>query len=349
MASTTEMLAPLDGSSLYKEAAKTAGNSVLGKDEFLNLLVAQMKYQNPLEPMSNTESIAQLAQFSALEQMTNIAQGQQEGSAYSLIGKYVIGNLYNESTGLSETIYGTVSSVKKSGNEMYLIIDGQELPLSNVSHVTDTNYNALGAINNNIATNQSLTLIGKNIQAILTDADGNITKFVEGKVDYVKVSNGRTILMVNDVEVFAEEVLLVSDGPKLIDTKPVTAVTYDDNKEEVRTTGKIKRIEFVDNKPYLVIAGENGDKKIAVDTISDVTEAINLLGKNVDTKDVRGKVEEIVIKSGAVYLMVDGQQVKLETVRKALTEGTYYEPAADTAGETTDENGTVDETSETDE
>ncbi|MCP4213854.1 MAG: hypothetical protein GY765_04315 [bacterium] len=49
--------------------------SDLGKDAFMELLITQMTNQNPLEPMENTEFIAQLAQFSALEQQQNIAQG----------------------------------------------------------------------------------------------------------------------------------------------------------------------------------------------------------------------------------------------------------------------------------
>ncbi|MBE6073330.1 MAG: flagellar biosynthesis protein FlgD [Selenomonas ruminantium] len=50
-------------------------NDALGKDAFLQLLVTQMKYQDPLDPQDNGEYLAQLAQFSALEQMTNVADG----------------------------------------------------------------------------------------------------------------------------------------------------------------------------------------------------------------------------------------------------------------------------------
>ncbi|MDD7763165.1 MAG: flagellar hook capping FlgD N-terminal domain-containing protein [Selenomonadales bacterium] len=53
----------------------SATNSTLGKDAFLQLLVTQMRYQDPLDPQDNSEYLSQLAQFSALEQMTNVAEG----------------------------------------------------------------------------------------------------------------------------------------------------------------------------------------------------------------------------------------------------------------------------------
>ena len=55
-----------------KEATK---NDDLGKDAFLQLLVTQLKNQDPLDPQDNSSYIAELAQFSSLEQMTNVAKG----------------------------------------------------------------------------------------------------------------------------------------------------------------------------------------------------------------------------------------------------------------------------------
>ncbi len=75
------------------------GGSDLDKTAFLNLLVAELKNQNPLEPMSNTEFVAQLAQFSSVEQLVSVNEGlnilgiQQMGmanaQAASLIGSEV--------------------------------------------------------------------------------------------------------------------------------------------------------------------------------------------------------------------------------------------------------------------
>ena len=56
-------------------STSTNSNSSLNKDAFLQLLVTQMQYQDPLDPQDNSQYLSQLAQFSSLEQMTNVADG----------------------------------------------------------------------------------------------------------------------------------------------------------------------------------------------------------------------------------------------------------------------------------
>ena len=89
---TTAPTAPAGSSS---PAAK-ATNTILGKDDFLKLLVGQLKNQDPLNPTSDTDFIGQMAQFSQLEQTTNMASAneeliaQQRGArAVALLGRSV--------------------------------------------------------------------------------------------------------------------------------------------------------------------------------------------------------------------------------------------------------------------
>lgn len=84
----------------------------MGQVDFMRLLVAQMRNQNPLEPQSNTEFMAQLAQFESLNQMRTMSQGiqimqamQELSSATSMIGKTVTGQQVN-ATGATRDIVG---------------------------------------------------------------------------------------------------------------------------------------------------------------------------------------------------------------------------------------------------
>jgi len=107
------------------------GTSALGKDEFLNLLVTQMQYQDPLEPSSDTEFIAQMAQFSSLEQMQNLNDTFSTFQAYSMVGKYATANF-----GM-ETIEGYVESITTVGDTTYALIDGTSVDVSEIFKVTD--------------------------------------------------------------------------------------------------------------------------------------------------------------------------------------------------------------------
>ena len=115
--------------STYSESKNTVTS--LGKDEFLNLLVTQMQYQDPLEPSSDTEYIAQLAQFSSLEQMQNLNDAFAKFQSFSMVGKYATANF-----GM-ETIEGYIESITTVGDTTYASIDGTSVDISEIYKVTD--------------------------------------------------------------------------------------------------------------------------------------------------------------------------------------------------------------------
>lgn len=114
----------------------------LDRDAFLRLLMTEMQNQDPLEPMDNSEMIAQLAQFTSLEQMNNLNESFESLasnmdqlnfiSAQSLIGKYV------EGYGMDEQIHsGVVDSVTLDGSIVVLSVEGHYIPMTGVLGITD--------------------------------------------------------------------------------------------------------------------------------------------------------------------------------------------------------------------
>lgn len=94
----------------------------LGKDDFLKLLITQLSNQDPTSPMENTEFIAQMAQFSSLEQMTNMSSSFEKMAAYinsseatSTLGKVVELNIGDTTT------TGVVEGATRGANPQILV------------------------------------------------------------------------------------------------------------------------------------------------------------------------------------------------------------------------------------
>ncbi len=118
---------------------KSNATSGMDKESFLKLLVAQMQYQDPLEPTSNTEYIAQYAQFSQVEQMQNMASTMELQRASSLVGQEVYIKT-TTSSGESKYVRGQVDYVVFEGGKAYLAIDEELYSLDDLDTVVDKTY-----------------------------------------------------------------------------------------------------------------------------------------------------------------------------------------------------------------
>jgi flagellar basal-body rod modification protein FlgD len=113
-------------------AATTPGNpnGILGQNDFLKLMVAQLQAQNPLEPGNSNEFVNEIAQFTQVEQVTNLANANELSSAVQLIGHTVS---YNGASG--EPATGTVQSVQSTSSGTTVTVEG--VPGVKLSSITE--------------------------------------------------------------------------------------------------------------------------------------------------------------------------------------------------------------------
>ncbi|HVM19931.1 MAG TPA: flagellar hook capping FlgD N-terminal domain-containing protein [Egibacteraceae bacterium] len=119
-------------------APSTEPKDQFGKDTFLKLLVAQLRYQDPTSPTDGAEFLAQTAQFSLVEKLAELTKSNAEllatglfNQATSLIGKQVT---YTSSEGTEAT--GVVTATRFGPTGPVLQVGGDEIPIGAVSAVS---------------------------------------------------------------------------------------------------------------------------------------------------------------------------------------------------------------------
>ena len=198
---------------------------VMGKDEFLKLLTIQLKYQDPLEPMGNTEFLAQLAQFTSLEQLMNMNGNLQ--------ANFLMMQSLNNSS--SASFIG--KTLRASGNSVYLPAEEDttlHYKLASTAKVTVKIYDENGNLVRTIspetwqnAGDNEIVWDGKDstgnrkmsgtytFEVEAVDADGNkigVTTFIEGTVTGVRYVNGLAIFLLGEIEVNYANILEVKGG-----------------------------------------------------------------------------------------------------------------------------------------
>jgi flagellar basal-body rod modification protein FlgD len=196
-------------------AATSVPDQELGKDDFLQMLITQLRYQDPMDPMKDQEFIAQMAQFSSLEQLTNMNENLSDNLNWNYL--------------LSQTINNTMATsligheVKAIGNEVYLSDDGE----------VKLRYE-LGAYAES-ATIDILDGSGSKV------ASYTVSKVGEGEQTFEW--DGRT-LNGEDAQPGTYTFRVTAVGP---DGQNVLATPF--------RSGLVEGVQYVDSQAYLVIAG----------------------------------------------------------------------------------------------
>jgi flagellar basal-body rod modification protein FlgD len=123
------------------QSSKKTGGSALGKDDFLKILITQLKYQDPSQPLQDKEFIAQMAQFTSVEQLSNMASEmkllrQSLGITSDLIGKTVSWQ-GKDSAGNSVEKTGKVDSITFKDGNQFINVNGETITVSQLTKIAN--------------------------------------------------------------------------------------------------------------------------------------------------------------------------------------------------------------------
>lgn len=216
-------------------STNTRQTGELGKDQFIQLLVTQLKYQNPLDPMDDKEFVAQMAQFSSLEQMQNLNANVSSMRAFSLMGKS-ISAAYTDDAGENVKVSGTVDKVKIESGNTYVEVDGRDVPIDKITNISNSNVSKITDL---------MIMVGKNAQAEIANADG-YSIHVNGQVSGVNKILGADYAQLSNVELTNVDIVLPQSSNQYKKDyleanigKQVTVCAQDIYGNEIEVTGKL--------------------------------------------------------------------------------------------------------------
>lgn len=199
-------------------STSTAKNA-LGKDAFMQMLIAQLKNQDPLNPMDGTQFVAQLAQFSSLEQLTNL--NTTMGSLPAYLGNFSNAQMANL-IGNEATAKGNIIAVSGSSAKITY-----QLP-SDIQSATIKIYDSKGSLVDTVkigsqktglqnatwnCSNQNAGNYTYEISAV--DKNGaaiGVDKMISGKITGVSFKNGSSYLTINGQDVAFTNVVAINNS-----------------------------------------------------------------------------------------------------------------------------------------
>ncbi len=210
--SSTTSSAQTSGLRTLAQLQSESRSNEMDKDAFLNILVTQLSNQNPLEPTSDTEFIAQLAQFTMLEQLQNLSATFSTSQSFDLVGKYVY--VENESEGSADTemIFGKVDGVVKRDGIDYLLVGDEKYNASDVVGVMNS-LSDDSSTDENIL--QSANLIGKVVTAAYSNEDGELVT-VTGTVEKITIRDQVIYACVDEREIEVSDIHEISEQDNYI-------------------------------------------------------------------------------------------------------------------------------------
>lgn len=245
----------------YKDKYVDATNELVNSETFMQLLVAEMTNQDPLEPTSNTEFISQLATFSQMQYARDSSTYAMANYAASLVGKTATASKMDGKNLVTKT--GVVESVtKNTSNNSYTVkIDGESFDLSKITAVKDTEKSSSdstdGLLNSSNALGDSIArasaMVG--MYASVSKTEDGVTTSDEGFIASIRIKDGVISAVIND------RVYALAD---------ITEVTYATVIEDGTQGGEQDVIETNEEETALQMGAVIPDKN--VEDIADLVD-----------------------------------------------------------------------------
>lgn len=262
----------------------------LGKDDFLNLLVTQLKYQDPLNPTDDKEFIGQMAQFSSLEQMQNMNNSMTQTHAYSLMGKHIKAVITDSTTKQSKGIEGDVTGVKMSDGKAYVEVKGQDVPVDKISEVTEGTRSQYSNLS------QYTNIIGYQANGVVYDSSTGDIVPVSGAVKSVQSGAYEDYAVMDGVKVNIAGVVsdtpstdpnFVKDYLKSNLNKAVSVyIKNNDDSRKVAVTGTLTKYDI----------GADGSISAEIDGLNVPVESISNITSNSQKSNEEQLLESILQK-----------------------------------------------------
>lgn len=172
--------------------------------DFLQLMVAQLKNQDFMNPVDDTQYVTQLAQFATMQQMQELAEHSKANYVSSLVGKNVTVAKMSVSGNVSK-VEGPIEKITLFNNEYKVYVDGQAYDLSEIMILNDPSSQQ----NKYSQATYASALVGKTVSATSKNEEG-IAETVEGVVDKMAYVDGEYKVYVNDKAYSLDDVAVIN-------------------------------------------------------------------------------------------------------------------------------------------
>ncbi len=178
-------------------------NDTVSTDTFFSLLMAEMSNQDPLEPMSNTEFVSQMAQFTALQAQKENLTYSMSNYAAGLVGKTLTVNAQNEDGTL---VSGLCTGMSINGSDVKVTVNGAQYEISAIKAVGEAEKTETPDLSS------AVQLIGKYVTVNVLGDDGEYY-YTAGNVEAAEIKNGEPMIVIDGYLYRLSEVISVGSEP----------------------------------------------------------------------------------------------------------------------------------------